>query len=230
MRADGGRPVAGVPVKAAIVIPAFNEAESIAAVVMAVRAYGTVIVVDDGSSDDTGARASAAGAVVVRQDPNRGYDAALARGFEKAEEIGADVIVTADADGQLGPASIPVMIERVEQGSARMVLGMRETGAARWSEALFNVYSRLRFGVPDILCGMKGVHIDTYRAHRGGMDTPSVYTAMALAALRSGTPFALVPVAVKSRPGASRFGGAWKANAKIARSLAHALVDDLLRR
>jgi hypothetical protein len=123
-----------------------------------------------------------------------------------------------------------VMIERLEQGAARMVLGTRETGAARWSEALFNVYSRLRFGVPDILCGMKGVHIDTYRAHRGGMDTPSVYTAMALAALRSGTPFALVPVAVKSRPGASRFGGAWKANAKIARSLAHALVDDLLRR
>lgn len=216
--------------KTAIVIPAFNEAASIAAVVAAVSAYGTPVVVDDGSSDDTGARASAAGAVVVRQDPNRGYDAALARGFEKAEEIGAGFIVTTDADGQLGPASIPIIVEHLKQGAARMVLGIRETGAARWSEALFNCYSRLRFGVPDILCGMKGFHIDTYRMHRTEMDAPSVYTAMALAALRSKTPFALVPVPVKSRPGASRFGGAWKANFKIARSLGHALMDDLARR
>ncbi len=216
--------------KAAIVIPAFNEAESIAAVVMAVKVYGTPVVVDDGSTDDTGARASAAGAVVVRQHPNRGYDAALARGFEKADEIGADIVVTADADGQLSPASIPVIIGCLEQESAQMILGTRETGAARWSEALFNFYTRLRFGVPDILCGMKGFRIETYRAHRAGMDRPSVYTAMALAALRSGTPFALVTVAVKARPGASRFGGALRGNAKIMRALGHALAADLLRR
>lgn len=216
--------------KAAIVIPAFNEAESIAAVIAAVSAYGTPVVVDDGSSDDTGARAAAAGAVVVRQDPNRGYDAALARGFAKADEIGAEFVVTADADGQLSPASIPPILAELSNGPAEFVLGVRETGAARWSEALFNLYTRLRFGVPDILCGMKGFRIDTYRAHREWMNTPSVYTAMALAALRSRCPFALVPVAVKSRPGASRFGGLWKANIKIARSLGHALVNELAGR
>ena len=89
--------------KAAIVIPAYNEADSIAAVVKAVLAYGTPIVVDDGSSDDTGALATNAGALVVRQEINRGYDAALARGFAKADEIGADIVVSADADGQLDP-------------------------------------------------------------------------------------------------------------------------------
>ena len=57
---------------AAIVIPAFNEADSIAAVVSAVSAYGTPIVVDDGSSDDTATLAARAGAVVVRHDVNRG--------------------------------------------------------------------------------------------------------------------------------------------------------------
>lgn len=216
--------------KVAIVIPAFNEAETIAGVVRAVSGYGTPVVVDDGSTDDTGARASAAGAVVVRQHPNRGYDAALAHGFDKADEIGADVIVTADADGQLDPASIAPMIERIEQGQARMVLGIRESGAARWSEALFNLYCRLRFGVPDILCGMKGFHIDVYRAYRTAMDMPSVYTAMALSALRAGVPLALVSVPVRARPGASRFGGAWRANAKIARSLGRAILDDVARR
>ena len=98
-----GCPTSGkkASVKAAIVIPAFNEADSIAAVVKAVRAYGTPIVVDDGSTDDTGPLATAAGAVVVRQDSNQGYDAALARGFAKADEIGAHIVVTADADGHV---------------------------------------------------------------------------------------------------------------------------------
>ena len=73
--------------KAAIVIPAFNEADSIGDVVAAVSAYGTPIVVDDGSSDDTGLLASKAGAVVVRQEVNDGYDAALSRGFDKADEM-----------------------------------------------------------------------------------------------------------------------------------------------
>ena len=59
-------------------------------VVAAVSAYGTPIVVDDGSSDDTGLLASKAGAVVVRREVNDGYDAALSRGFDKADEIGAE--------------------------------------------------------------------------------------------------------------------------------------------
>ena len=216
--------------KAAIVIPAYNEADSISAVVKAVRTYGTPIVVDDGSSDDTGALATHAGAVVVRQEINRGYDAALARGFAKADEIGADIVVSADADGQLDPASIPRIIENLTSGPAQMVIGLRDTGAARWSESLFNQYSRLRFGVPDILCGMKGFRIEVYRAHRARMDVPSVYTALALSALRAKTRFALVPVPVKSRAGASRFGGAWKANVKIARALGSALIDDVAQR
>lgn len=227
-----GCPTSGknASVKAAIVIPAFNEANSIAAVVEAVRAYGTPIVVDDGSTDDTGPLATAAGAVVVRQDSNQGYDAALARGFAKADEIGAHIVVTADADGQLAPASIPLIIDQLARGPAQLVLGVRETGSARWSEALFNLYSRLRFGVPDILCGMKGFRIEVYRAHRAWMDRLSVYTAMALAALRAKTAFALVPVPVQSRSGPSRFGGAWKANLKIARAFGQALMDDMTRR
>jgi glycosyltransferase involved in cell wall biosynthesis len=217
-------------VKAAIVIPAFNEADSIAAVVAAVSGYGTPVVVDDGSSDDTGALAAAAGAVVVRQDVNGGYDAALARGFSKADEIGAEFIVTADADGQLNPAAIPNILGLLSEGPVQFVLGLRESGAARWSEALFNLYSRARFGVPDILCGMKGFRVAAYRAHRGWMEMPSVYTAMALALLRADAPYALVPVAVTSRPGASRFGGAWKANIRIMRALGHAIVSDIARR
>ena len=217
-------------VTAAIVIPAFNEADSIAGVVAAVAGYGTPIVVDDGSTDDTGSRAAAAGGLVVHQEPNRGYDGALASGFAKADEIGADLIATIDADGQLDSTAIPAVFSQLTTGQAKLVLGVRQNGAARWSESLFNLYSRLRFGVPDILCGLKGFCTEVYRPHRACAATPSVHTALALALLRAGTPFALVPVAVKTRPGQSRFGGAWRANVKILRALGRALVDDLVQR
>ena len=65
--------------KVAIVVPAFNEAESIADVVAAIRDYGTPIVVDDASVDATALQAQAAGAIVVRHRRNLGYDGALAR-------------------------------------------------------------------------------------------------------------------------------------------------------
>jgi len=215
-------------VKAAIVIPAFNEAGSIADVVATVASYGTPVVVDDGSGDDTGARAAAAGAVVVRHDRNGGYDRALASGFARADEIGADVLVTTDADGQLDAGSIPAVLDRLND--VPLVFGIRDSGGARWSESLFNTYTQLRFGVTDILCGMKGFRTDLYRPHRAQAALPSVYTALALALLRAGTPFATVPVAVRSRPGRSRFGGSWRGNIKILQALGGALRDDLLRR
>lgn len=214
--------------KAAIVIPAFNEAGSIASVVYTVASYGTPVVVDDGSDDDTGARAQAAGAVVVRHDRNGGYDRALASGFARADEIGADFLVTTDADGQLDAGSIPAVLDCLND--VPLVLGIRDTGGARWSESLFNAYTQLRFGVTDILCGMKGIRTDLYRPHRVQAALPSVYTALALALLRGGTPFATVPVAVRARPGRSRFGGSWRGNVKILQALGGALRDDLLRR
>jgi glycosyltransferase involved in cell wall biosynthesis len=215
-------------VRAAIVIPAFNEADSIANVVAAVAAYGTPVVVDDGSDDDTGARAAAAGAVVVRHDRNGGYDKALASGFAKADEIGADVIVTTDADGQLNACAIPTVLDHLRE--VPLVIGVRERGAGRWSESLFNIYARLRFRVADILCGMKGFRTDLYRAHRAQAGLPSVFTALALAMLRAGTPFATVMIGVRARHGRSRFGGAWRGNVKILRALGMAFRDDLFGR
>lgn len=66
-----------------------------------------VLVVDDGSSDDTAARAEAAGATVVRQVPNQGKGAALRAGFRRALDEGWEAVVTLDADGQHDPAEIP---------------------------------------------------------------------------------------------------------------------------
>ena len=215
--------------KVAIVVPAFNEAESIAAVVAAIRDYGTPIVVDDASVDTTALRAQAAGAIVVRHRTNLGYDAGLASGFDKAVEIGADSIVTIDADGQLDSAAIPAVLEELDH-RAQLVLGIRSTGAARWSETLFNSFALRRYGTPDILCGLKGFRKDAYLRHRARANDRSVHTSVALALLREGAPFALVPVAVKPRRGASRYGGTWRANLRIFKAMLNAVWYDIVGR
>jgi glycosyltransferase involved in cell wall biosynthesis len=88
-------------------IPGYNEAPRIGAVVAAARMHLPVIVVDDGSTDGTAARAREAGATVVEQRPNQGKGAALRAGFRDALATGADAILTLDADGQHDPAEIP---------------------------------------------------------------------------------------------------------------------------
>jgi glycosyltransferase involved in cell wall biosynthesis len=92
-------------------IPAFNEAPRIGAVVTAVRDQLPVVVVDDGSSDATAETARAAGATVLEQTPNRGKGAALRAGFRHALDAGATAILTLDGDGQHDPADIPALLD-----------------------------------------------------------------------------------------------------------------------
>jgi len=106
-------------------IPAYNEAERITAVITGTRALLPVLVVDDGSTDDTAAISSALGAEVLRQLPNQGKGAALLAGFRFALEMGYQAVVTLDADGQHDPQEIPLFIHAFEEG-ADLVIGMRD--------------------------------------------------------------------------------------------------------
>ncbi|HXI81011.1 MAG TPA: glycosyltransferase family 2 protein, partial [Verrucomicrobiae bacterium] len=81
-------------------IPAHDEAPRVGVVVSAAREHLPVIVVDDGSADDTAVVARDAGATVIEQRPNQGKGAALRTGFRRALDDGAEAILTLDADGQ----------------------------------------------------------------------------------------------------------------------------------
>jgi glycosyltransferase involved in cell wall biosynthesis len=91
-------------------IPGYNEGPRIGAVVRGALEHLPVIVVDDGSADDTAARALEAGATVIEQRPNQGKGAALRAGFRRALDQGADAVLTLDADGQHDPAEIPAFL------------------------------------------------------------------------------------------------------------------------
>jgi glycosyltransferase involved in cell wall biosynthesis len=107
-------------------IPAYEEGPRIGSVVEAARVHLPVVVVDDGSSDDTAARAEAAGATVLRQLPNAGKGAALRAGFRHALEHGVAAVVTLDADGQHDPAEIPAFVAAFEARRPALVIGRRD--------------------------------------------------------------------------------------------------------
>src|SRR5690606_21555154 len=99
-----------------IVVPAWNESGSIESVVREIRAelpWVDVLVVDDGSRDDTGLKARAAGATVARLPYNLGVGAAMRLGYRYALEHGYDYVVQCDADGQHDPRYVPLLIERL---------------------------------------------------------------------------------------------------------------------
>lgn len=120
-------------------IPAYEEGPRIGAVVEAARRHLPVIVVDDGSTDDTADRAAAAGATVIRQVPNAGKGAALRAGFRHALEGGAAAVVSLDADGQHDPAEIPAFLEAFARSRPELVIGRRDFGEMPPVRRLSNV-------------------------------------------------------------------------------------------
>lgn len=203
--------------RVALIIPALNEAASIAAVVQGCRAHGLVIVVDDGSGDGTAAVATQAGAVVVRHAQNRGYDAALESGFAEAARRDCTFALTLDADGQHDPARIDTFLGLLESGAA-LVAGNRQQ-LPRLGERLFACYTRRRYGLADPMCGMKGYRMDLYRA-LGHFDSyRSIGSELALFAAAHAYPIVQVPLQTRERQGQPRIGGVLRANYRIVRAM-----------
>lgn len=108
-----------------VVIAAFNEGPAIAEVVRGLRPDYPVVVVDDGSSDDTAEIARAAGAHVLQHVINRGQGAALQTGIAYALKMGAQYVVTFDADGQHQPTDLPALVSPIASGEVDICLGSR---------------------------------------------------------------------------------------------------------
>jgi glycosyltransferase involved in cell wall biosynthesis len=114
-----------------IVVPAFNEATCLGAVVERLRArFPRVIVVDDGSSDGTAHAALAGGAIVLRHPFNLGQGAALQTGITFALLRGASLIATFDADGQHQVSDIQELVEAMRRTGADVAIGSRFLGSA----------------------------------------------------------------------------------------------------
>jgi glycosyltransferase involved in cell wall biosynthesis len=207
----------------AVIVPAYNEEQTIAEVTRGILPYGVPIVVDDASKDRTADMAEQAGAVVVRHKTNQGYDGALDSGFSAAATQGMDYAITMDADGQHAPEILQHFIERFDQ-SFDLVVGIRPKNA-RVAERLFSLVIRTLYGIRDPMCGMKGYNLAFYRK-LGHFDSyQSIGTELMLYCLQQGCRTDQFPVPIRHRTGGSpRFGRTLSANYRILRALVLGLV------
>ena len=210
------------PSRLAIVIPAYNEAETIRDVVESVAHVGRVFVVDDASTDATAAQAEQAGATVVRQAPNQGYDAALEAGVSAASLNDAIAVITMDADGQHQPRDVEKIARQLANGHD-LVLGVRAC-KARFAERVFAGVLYVRWRIRDPLSGLKGYSLRLYR-NEGFFDRRrSTGTELMVRALRRGVETHQVPITVVPRISESpRFGSTLRANLRILGSLMRVL-------
>jgi len=144
---------AGVPT-VSVIIPSFNEEETVGGVVRDALTHAEeIIVIDDGSTDGTAAVAAEAGAAVIRQGRNMGVLAAVARGLKEAR---GDILVTLDADGQHDPADIPRLIQPIVDDEADLVLGRRPS-LPHFSERVITALTRLRVKCTDASTGFRAI-------------------------------------------------------------------------
>ncbi len=112
--------------KVAIGIPAYNEEKNIASVISKLSKFGySIIVCDDGSDDQTNQIAEKMGALIITHKKNLGYGAAISSLFFKAKDMGLDVLVTMDADGQHRPKDVKAVLDPILNEEADIVIGSR---------------------------------------------------------------------------------------------------------
>ena len=196
------------PTSCAVVIPCFNEGAGIAALVAAVRLqFPRVLVVDDGSTDDTPVRAQSAGAKVVRHAQNLGKGAALKTGLSQARKQGFEWAFTLDGDGQHAPDDMPAFLQCAEQTGALLVVGnrMHNTRAIPWLRRQVNCWMSRQLSrragkhLPDSQCGFRLIHLGTWAALPLKTEHFEVESEMLMAFLAAEHPVAFVPIQVISR-------------------------------
>lgn len=154
-----------------IIIPAYNESSIIADVLEKLRPLQHhMVVVDDGSGDDTAAISRQHGATVLRQDTNQGQGAALQTGFEYAREHGAEFMVTFDADGQHQASDIQRLLDALNKHGADVALGSRFLGRAiniqpsrKWALKLLTAYTNYvyKLKLTDVHNGLRAFRVST---------------------------------------------------------------------
>jgi glycosyltransferase involved in cell wall biosynthesis len=193
-----------------IVLPAKNEAAALAALLPRLKAAqptAEIIIVDDGSTDDTAAVCAANGVRSVRQPYSMGNGAAIKRG---AREAKGDTLVFLDADGQHDPADIGRLLARLDEGFD-MVVGARDwSGQAGVGRGVANaVYNRLAswmtgFDVRDLTSGFRAVRAAKFREFIHLLPNGFSYpTTITMAFFRSAYALAYEPLAVHRRVGKS---------------------------
>jgi len=218
-----------------IVMPAYNEEITINSLIKSAQKYGTVIVVNDGSTDDTYRKAKETGAIVL-DVRHGGYDKALIKGIIKAKEIylldknlEESVLVTMDSDGQHDPNNIKHFVSPIFNENIDMVLGYRNV-FPRFSEIIMNNFFKKIFTVSDILCGMKSYKLSLINNKNINNIQSSVGTGLALYFLHNKFNWTYHCIGIENRIDARSRIGTIAGNFIILKALIKTFIKLLLKK
>lgn len=183
-----------------IIIPAYNEGKKISAVVAKAKLINQeVVVVDDGSSDDTSRQAREAGAQVLRHQVNLGKGAALKTGCDYALSQGAARMVVMDADGQHRPEDIPKFLSALSENE--IVFGAREIPKSmpsvfKFGNGVINYTLKILYGlkIEDSQCGFRAFRAETYPRIKWEAQDYYVETEMLIKAGKNKLKHATIPI------------------------------------
>lgn len=196
-----------------VIIPAYREGDVIHAVITEIRQVMDgmgktyeILVVDDGSTDDTAEQARKAGARVIQHPYNIGNGAAVKTGMRNAR---GKVFLHMDADGQMEPNDIPRLLEKI--GPYDMVIGARsrESNTAAYRNIANGIFNRLASytagrTIEDLTCGFRVIKAHIARQFIYLLpNTFSYPSTLTLSIVRAGYSLGFVPIVVKRRPGRS---------------------------
>ncbi|MEA3441288.1 MAG: glycosyltransferase family 2 protein [Chloroflexota bacterium] len=188
-------------VRVLAIIPAYNEAERIAIVIKGALKYLPVLVIDDGSSDETTAVARGNGADVLVQTPNQGKGAALRAGFQWAIDRGYQAVLTLDADGQHDPDDIPDFLSVYTTTEADLIIGSRDFSQIPPIRRLANTLGRVSFSwavgqdIPDNQSGYRLISLRLMEALLSSQEQGFEFEVeMIKVAIQRGYPLEWVPI------------------------------------
>jgi glycosyltransferase involved in cell wall biosynthesis len=202
----------------AIVIPCYNEAGTLRDVIRGCAATGDVFVIDDGSTDGSRSIAHEEGAILVETGGRTGYDKVIELGLRETFTLGYRWVVTVDADGEHDPALVADYARVFRETDTQLVLGIRPA-PQRLAEWVVCFYCRWRFGIRDILCGMKGYSRDVLQRYFAEGNPNLVNTWPALLWVAAGFSFAEIQVTGRRRLDKPRFSSRYRANVAIIKML-----------
>lgn len=193
-----------------IVIPAKNETQSLSEVISRIRENlpeAEILVVDDGSTDDTALCARKLGAIAISHPYNMGNGAAIKTGARKAK---GEILVLLDADGQHDPRNIPQMLAKLASGFDMVVGARHYASQASIGRLTANyIYSRLASWmvgqrIPDLTSGFRVVRAEKFRQFLYLLPNGFSYpTTITMSFFRAGYPVAYTPIQAKRREGKS---------------------------